>query len=160
MGDKNNTDIKHTITINNISQANSSQDIVDSIKRFLKRAKDKQLDIKIITPTDFIAERLYKDFSDYIDNSKVNTFCFYSIKLDYLLSNTYKQQRKKWQNKLNITYINKADQNPLEIFIDKISKQARKIKKQEKTEQYNFFGDIALLDYKNAYTKRDNKKFQ
>ncbi|MWV69979.1 hypothetical protein [Helicobacter saguini] len=151
MGNKNNTDIKHTITINNISQANSSQDIVDSIKRFLKRAKDKQLDIKIITPTDFIAERLYKDFNDYIDNSKVNTFCFYSVKLDYLLSNTYKQQRKKWQSKLNITYINKADENPLEIFIDKISKQA-------KDEQYNFFGDIALLDYKNAYIPQKTTK--
>ncbi|RDU61628.1 hypothetical protein CQA53_09855, partial [Helicobacter didelphidarum] len=135
MGERKNIDRGHTITINNISQAYNSQDIVDSVKKFLQTAKDKQCNITIISPTDFMAERLYKNFSDYMDISKIDTLCFYPIKLDCLLSNTYKLQRKKWQDKLHITYINEINDNPLEILINKIAQQASNIRQQEQNKE-------------------------
>ncbi|MDY5184807.1 hypothetical protein, partial [Helicobacter trogontum] len=55
----------------------------------------KNLALHIIAPTDFIAERLYQEFDSYMDTSKIKTLCFYSIKLDNLLSDSYKQQRQR-----------------------------------------------------------------
>ena len=141
-----NKEIQHTITINKISQANSHKDIEDSIKIFLQTAKKNKRNIKIITPTDFIAERLYKDFNEYMDTCNIETFCFYPIKLEHLFSSDYKSKRKIWQEKLNITYINEYNENPLEVFIDKVAKEANRVRdnKQEEAEKSNFFHEIAI----------------
>lgn len=135
---------QHTITIDKISQANSPKDIEDSIKRFLQMAKNNKRGVTIITPTDFIAERLYKDFGEYMDTCITETLCFYPIKLEHLFSKDYKAKRKVWQEKLKITYINESSENPLEAFINKVVKEANGVRenKQKEAERRNFFYEI------------------
>lgn len=137
--------IQHTITINKASQINSYKDIEDSITRFLQSAKNNKRNITIITPTDFIAERLYKDFSEYMDTCIIETICFYPMKLEHLISNDYKAKREIWQEKLNITYINESSENPLEVFINKVAKEANKIRenKQNESKKQNLMYEFA-----------------
>ncbi|WP_369608040.1 hypothetical protein, partial [Helicobacter trogontum] len=63
------------------------------------------------------------------------TLCFYSIKLDNLLSDIYKQQRQRNKSKLNIQYINEDSNNPLEIFINKVANEAQKIRNNQQKEE-------------------------
>ncbi|WP_194147242.1 hypothetical protein, partial [Helicobacter trogontum] len=71
----------------------------------------------------------------YMDTSKTKTLCFYSIKLDNLLSDIYKQQRQRNKSKLNIQYINEDSNNPLEIFINKVANEAQKIRNNQQKEE-------------------------
>lgn len=87
--------VQNTISIEKIHNIKPTQEIKEIIEKFLKNAKDKNLALHIIAPTDFIAERLYQEFDSYMDTSKIKTLCFYSIGLDNLLSDIYKQQRQR-----------------------------------------------------------------
>lgn len=127
--------VQNTISIEKIHNIKPTQEIKEIIEKFLKNAKDKNLALHIIAPTDFIAERLYQEFDSYMDTSKIKTLCFYSIKLDNLLSDIYKQQRQRNKSKLNIQYINEDSNNPLEIFINKVANEAQKIRNNQQKEE-------------------------
>ncbi|WP_104742263.1 hypothetical protein [Helicobacter trogontum] len=127
--------VQNTISIEKIHNIKPTQEIKEIIEKFLKNAKDKNLALHIIAPTDFIAERLYQEFDSYMDTSKTKTLCFYSIKLDNLLSDIYKQQRQRNKSKLNIQYINEDSNNPLEIFINKVANEAQKIRNNQQKEE-------------------------
>ena len=139
--------VQNTISIEKIHNIKPTQEIKEIIEKFLKNAKDKNLALHIIAPTDFIAERLYQEFDSYMDTSKIKTLCFYSIKLDNLLSDIYKQQRQRNKSKLNIQYINEDSNNPLEIFINKVANEAQKIRnnQQKEEKQTHIVYDIASV---------------
>lgn len=127
--------VQNTISIDKIHNIKPTQEIKEIIEKFLKNAKDKNLALHIIAPTDFIAERLYQEFDSYMDTSKIKTLCFYPIGLDNLLSDIYKQQRQRSKSNLNIQYINEDSKNPLEIFINKVASEAQNIRNNQQKEE-------------------------
>lgn len=142
----------HTISIQSIFQAEDTQGIISHITSFLKNAKDKELGI--ILPTAFMAEQFYKRFKDFMDSTQTQMYCFYNITLDSLHSNTY--DTKHQSKSIHIEYLNQDTPNPLENFIQKVSKEAKKQREgklkdtQKKLKKsYSFFDDLEELEYIN-----------